>query len=491
MRGTHKLRLALVAATVIFMSPWLVAHGQAFSDPLHHPALEYGHQPQTIFADTPLELSFTFHPLNYPVAEQWVRPPTHPYPMNLRLPLELIQAFGAPFLALVMCGLAGLWVTRRRRRLLGLVLWMAPVPLILGGIVALDYQKMSYLLLALGPLPWLAGVAFTQWELARSGRLFLAGAAVLLLLIGPRLVTDLELPIDNRKHGDFLHDRRDDGDDAERRERLTRPSFGPYLGDDLNLLGGAMGWSLLSHSRLPQAADRDVQNPVVIWSALPPAELNHRFQLSTTKAPQVPPEYMGALDLPGEGVNTGRLLFVIQLPPGSPSRVNLALSRTQQKHRLQISKVAGAKVTAEQRYITVLIVDRSDPKIALPVVELFGRDLPLQSVNLWERSDGGWQSQPRLVANFDWGIRYTRDGFVLSDAAPVRIGDSSGMRSVCEGDYRVFKYCPGAHCVRVLTDAAGNASAMRALSSNKALAWDPALSAEHADACIRQFFAGP
>ncbi|HIA00585.1 MAG TPA: hypothetical protein EYN66_01505, partial [Myxococcales bacterium] len=134
MRGSKVMRAIFVGSVLVAMSPWLVAHGQAFGNAVHHPALEYGHETQTLLTETPLEMSFTFHPLNYPFAEQWLRPPAHPYPTNLRLPLELLQALGAPFLALVICGCLGMWILSRRRDLLGLVLWILPVPLILGAI---------------------------------------------------------------------------------------------------------------------------------------------------------------------------------------------------------------------------------------------------------------------------------------------------------------------------------------------------------------------
>jgi hypothetical protein len=196
---------AFAAAFLFAALPWLIIHGQAWGDPFTHPAIEKIGPDQLALEGTFLQ--FQFYPLNFPLASSIMTGPDHPFPSLFKVPLEFAQAFGVPFLTALMVGLLVVW--KERRLCTGLLLWAIPIPLGLMLIVQLDYQKISYMLLAMAPTPLLVAAAFSSFTTSNTTRAILAAVAVIELVLLPPAMRGVEFEVDERVHAYYTN--RDDG----------------------------------------------------------------------------------------------------------------------------------------------------------------------------------------------------------------------------------------------------------------------------------------
>lgn len=256
--------------------PWLVTQQQVFGQAFFHPALDRGQYVQTVFG-----LTFTFHPLGFPFADTLMRPQGEPFPNLLALPLTHLRAFGAFLWVFVLTG-----VVTRVRRLLPLILWSLPSYLLLIAIVHLDREKLSYALLAMGPVAWFLGAgaaALIEKSLTLQQKLIAAQLCLALIVGFPWLLQDVELPLDERKQ--YTNRRYEDPRPiSDTQAELTTPRLFPSYSER----NPSRTFGLLNHGRPPQYTDGPIDAPVFIWRP-PGQKFTHRLTLPVTNAPIVPP----------------------------------------------------------------------------------------------------------------------------------------------------------------------------------------------------------
>lgn len=471
-RGRDRWRTAgwLLAAMALSTAPWLVTNALALGGPFEYPQLAAGKEAQSF-----LGLSFTFHPLNWPLADSLMRPPEHPFPTAIRLPLELLQAMGAPMLCAAALGLVAL---PGRAKRLGLWLWSIPIPLGLILIVSLDYQKLSYVLLSLAPVPLWVGAGLGELRASRSARAVLAVGLSFALVVLPRLIRDVQLDVDERAHIDHSWDARDGASETERREALTRASFLPYLSAELGARG-AVGAELLWHARpaVRPAGEPLDEGLVTVWVPLgvdrgegtagrrrpaakaggtggrPPGQkLPGPFQVRTSPQPRIPPDYIGSRGIPGAGPSSGRLLFVVELPSPAPERATVRLTPRGDSYTLAV--VGDGKRTAGARWVTVLVVSRSSQVHGPAAIAVERRMEPVWTVTMWSQLPGGagWRPQPRLVSNRPWSVAWGGERFQVHQGTPPPMAGTSGTDTECEvAGSGVSRACVGRDCTWTLT----------------------------------------
>jgi hypothetical protein len=368
---------------------WMTTHAQGLGDPLAHPALTYGYQEQDL-----LGFTVTFHPFWLPFSEL-MRPPNHPYPSLIRIPLEVYQAFGALTLGAGFCGLVAL--RKQRRALAAVALWVLPLLVPLLAIVELDQQKMSYVLLVMAPLPWLAGIGIGELSLGRLGRTALCGFLLLLFIIFPPVLRDLELPIDDRIHGDYRLEGRDLWSELDRKRWLTRARILPAQADHLQLQH-AQGLELLSHSTLAHSQATVHEGPITVWAGFPPAGLSHQFKAKTSETPMLQKDFLDISGGSAAGGLPGRVTFLVTLEAPAPTTVNVVLERRKSRYRLSLQSDSDT-VTDSTRYLALTIVDRTQEKVGQPTIELDGRRQPLSVVTMGRPDGNEWITEPRFISN--------------------------------------------------------------------------------------------
>ncbi len=445
-RGALRHRTALLTAVAVAALPWLLTNTMALDGPLHYPQLEAGKVEQTVMG-----VDVTFHPLGWPVADQLMRPPDHPFPTLIRLPLEVLQGFGAPLLALVLLGFATV-VRLDKRRALGVLLWLVPIPLLLSLIVTLDYQKLSYVLLACAPLLLAAAAGAARFEATRSQRLTVGVVMALLLVVVPTWMTDWQLPIDDRDHIDRSYDVRDTWTEDVVRESLTRASFLPYLSAEL---GAPVGARLLAHAAPPSRDAPIADGIVAIWTPPPVGRrplLPDPVSMETASEPRIPPEYIGVGGVPGVGPATGRLLFVVELPSPAPEKATVALHPRGRSYTLSVTGDGARSEGA--RYVTVLVISRDRPPQGAPAIIVDRQAAPVWTVTMWGEHEGRLIQQPRVASNQRTEIGWTGSGFELTDA-PAGMKDGGVVEFECkDGGVALGRACIGPTCVRILADGA-------------------------------------
>jgi hypothetical protein len=467
-------RAWLGAAFVSATGPWLLTNALGLGALLRYPQLEVGRETQRLFVGTPFEWELTFHPLNWPLNEQLMTSPHHPFPTLVRLPLEVIQAYGAPLLGIALLGLAVLWWNQQRKLSLSLLLWMLPIPLFLMLITALDYQKQSYVLLAMAPLPLLIGAGLSALPLPRWVKANMAAMAVLFLVVAPIKMRNLRLPVDERQHVDHSPDARDNEPWKERRAELTRASFLPYLSQEISWDNLALSGSILSHAS-PAVSSREPgtpipAGPVAIWVALSPdpsllkaagqkgpgsfALLPGPFRAETAKKPLIPPEFLGRDGLPGAGPTTGRLAFVVAFPKPAPRVVRAHLVPRGDGYVLNVS-YAG-ELVQEKRYLTVLVTGRVHQMTQAPGIVLNTKFAPVHTTVMWNNISRQWKAEPRLVSNEAWSVQWKDGVFGLGKGEAQSIAGDTHAALECSSEKgRVYKVCPTDYCAWAYADSNG------------------------------------
>ena len=184
-------------ATLFAMLPAMVYKAHAFGSPFVHPS-QYAHHEgwRPEFLHGFMGLSFTFNGLlNWPLHETLVRTPHFAFPVMLLWPLVTLRALGLGLSALALCG-----AVRLRRDVLVLLLGFS---LPIYGLFALQENweevKMTFLLLALGPLPVLVAAGAQALRGPDARRTGLAVVAVALLLFaGVQVAGQVQAPQDPR-----------------------------------------------------------------------------------------------------------------------------------------------------------------------------------------------------------------------------------------------------------------------------------------------------
>ncbi len=478
MRATPGTRVRFAFAFLAALSPWLLVNLKEFGTLVHVPELEVARQTQRLFDDTLFEVEFQFHPLNFPVADQLYRPPLHPFPTLIRLPLEQLQAFGAPLLALALAGLIPM-ARERRSLLVGLLLWGVPVQLLLMAIVQLGYHKMSYVLLSLAPLPLLAGAALGNLQLRLWPRVLLATTLAFALVVAPLLVRDVELPVDRRGHADFEPDLRDSEPDDLKRDRLTRGSLGPYLGAELDPeKGDAFGWELLANARAVVERDRIgkplAPAPLVLWAPFPPESFAHAFLASTTEAPWAPSMLIGRGATVGLGTQSGTFVVAVRFDAPAPAVASVRLHRDGARYDIAVSR-SGTSTIPGPRYVSFAVGDRGTVGLESPRLSVDGIPVPAQGVEYW-CSEPQCVGQPRLVSNEPWSVAVGEEGILLRPG-PARVLpalEGVATETLCtDRGATLLSRCLGRECTWYLADAAAAPHAARAAQSSTAVGSGP------------------
>ena len=256
-----RARAAMCATIAVCAVPWLLTNVSTSELWLYHPSLNIGQFEQSF-----LGLSFRFHPLNWPVADQLMRAGFEPFPNMIRLPLEFQRAFGLAFWVLVMLGLTARWF--RARQLLGLAVMAVPNALMLMLVVSLDHEKLSYAVMSAVALPPLAGVgarSLLTTGLSSLPRRAIAGGLAAVFLVGlPLWAGGLTIPVDPRPQYHTTGSAKDQNA-ARVKERLLTPRWIPGL-DPLSTSALDSNWRLLIHGQPPQEAAGTVAvGPVILW----------------------------------------------------------------------------------------------------------------------------------------------------------------------------------------------------------------------------------
>ena len=398
--GVRPIAAAYLAACVVFLwpprsktawfagalfcalLPWFLTNFQAFGDPLHHPSIGKGTYEQHF-----LGFNFRFHPLNFPVADQVLRPAFAPFPNLFQVPLEHARAFGVLFWAFVCCGA----VATRGRELLGLALWAAPNYLMLLAIVSLDHEKLSYGLLSFAPLPLLAGAgldAVLSDKLSLQRKVVACCAALAFTLGLPWLLRDATFPPDEREqHNNAIGE--DTRSLAEQQAALTTPRWWPPWSPR-----GAVAWSLLTHAAPPQIPAGAVHTgPVLIWRNH--FDLAHTLKVQLTDEP-VLPAVLGNFQRQWMTVRTN---MVVSLRVRALSRV-VTVAFRHDGQRVSIHLDTGGRGDHDG-YVNLGLVDYLLPRLQGVEVFLNGSRVPAD-IFIIEDSHQPEQQIPHFVTNTEW-----------------------------------------------------------------------------------------
>jgi len=439
--------------------PWMYVNAASFGTALAHPAVLRATEKQSL-----LGIEFTFHPLNWPwVANQIGRGPDDPFPVLIRLPLELIQAYGAPLIALVLIGLVA--HKRPRRQTVGLLLWLLPVPLFLMAIVQLGAQKLSYMVMALAPMPFLIGAGAAALRDGTKQLRTAAAVCVAGLLLIPWLLQDLELPLDPRGHHTEFFSRSNDKltlaeapaanatYQAEERVRLTSPQLWPSLDAslDFTLSHHALGARLFSNALLAQRGQPDVpiKGPVVVWSAANAERrpMDHAFAMTTTSEAIDYEGKPGALG-PAHGSGSGTL-YAFRWSNPAPETVSVTLHRgdKQAANRMHVTLAPAGNTGDTVRYATFMVVDPSYQRVLAPELRIGKRLRTAHFVAEQILGKGQMHTEPRVVSNYAWAIFWEGGGIGRTPGKPQPLADIARWSDQCttRSGGRLLRLCPDAH----------------------------------------------
>ncbi|MFT5432613.1 MAG: hypothetical protein ACI9OJ_003315 [Myxococcota bacterium] len=276
-QGGMRARAAVAGGLGVGLAPWLWTNFQTYGSPLYHPSLDVPQLQQTF-----LGFEFAFHPLNWPVADQLMRPATSPLPNLLSMPLEHTAAFGALFCIVCVLGLCTIgW-----RKAFVWLLWGLPVYALLAMIVALDYEKQSYALMAFAPLPVFFGAGaralFSSSAVTLTQRIA-AMALAIALLVGLRaVVPTMDIPVDTREQ--YVRPTISAGSDRYQTAKDPELAWQNLL--DIGLLPklsneSGLAWTLLSHAGPPhRSVGEAAQDTVIVWQDGPGLDVVTRVRAS-------------------------------------------------------------------------------------------------------------------------------------------------------------------------------------------------------------------
>ena len=382
----RKKVVAFAIALAGFALPWLIVHAQNFGDPVYHPAAGRGMHDHVFMG-----LHFRFHPLNWPIHDQLVRPAHEPLPLLFQTPLEHIAAFGALFWTLTLAGAVSLG-----RRALAPLLMIAPTLALLLLVVNLDHEKLSYGLLVFPPLPLFCGAgiaALVDGSLSVARRTTAAGLAVGLLVLLPAAAGHIELAVDHREqYSNEIGD--DQRTSAEKLTALTTVTWLPRWAEK-----SAIAWSLLTHAEPPQLATGEaMEGAVFVWRS--DFSFEHTLDIRLDDAPRVPV----ALHHVAKAPWVTRTFVMYSLRVGTAGE-QIAARLTHNGAEISLALTA-AKTKQATGYLTLVILDRQLPEVKALTVTLNDKPLPVEFF-VTERADTPDEQVPQLITNLDWFFHMT------------------------------------------------------------------------------------
>lgn len=134
--------LIVILGAVSAALPWFLTYLLLTGNPFFHTSdhLQIEH--------SVLGFSFRFRPLNWPFFEKVVRPPSDALPPLFYVPVKIMVSAGSIFVAAGIIGFARMWRTHRHLFVLTL-LWAFPLCVFMMLLADLDYEKLSWIIVAL------------------------------------------------------------------------------------------------------------------------------------------------------------------------------------------------------------------------------------------------------------------------------------------------------------------------------------------------------
>ncbi|MEC8023276.1 MAG: hypothetical protein VX223_05040 [Myxococcota bacterium] len=390
----RRARPTFATAVLLGLLPWLATHAAAYGHALYHPSLDVPTLKQTF-----LGFTFEFHPLNFPIADQLLRPADGLAPLLVSMPLEHTAAFGFLFCIIACLGVA---VCTGKERIQWL-LWGLPIYVLLLLIVALDYEKQSYALLAFAPLPMLygrgAGAVASDVQLTMRQKL-IAGIIAIALLPGLRAVAPtIEFSPDPRPQ--YVRPTISSGDPRyavlstpeARWQKLLHIQWHPQVA-----LEGGLPWDLLQHAAPPQRQTADYETPVMLWRDAD--EFHHELTLSAQKD-------IAREDLVHQlgddcGTRGSVVLFDLRLP--TPIGGDVSLTVRASGHRtLDVALHSEITDQRSQARVTFGVHDTALDDIQQVNLTLNGTHLAAQAVMVEEPTPTqATRRTLRLISNTPW-----------------------------------------------------------------------------------------
>lgn len=242
---------------LVSWAPWAILFWVARGDPFYIAMDPYGVETELLGG------AVLTRPLNWPLYETLVRIPQDDLPALFYVPVRFLQSTGAIVASAMLVGFFG---SRPRLNLpfprWTWAAWAAPLTALLLVHVYADDEKASYLALAMAPAPALLA-CFVRMVAAPRRRVATLVSWLLLtiaLAFLPRMLVDIEVPIDPRasryvvRSAQFDDPSEEDRSPETRKRRLGRLAFLPDLSgaDNRNVHSS----SLLEHLAHPPTGPR-------------------------------------------------------------------------------------------------------------------------------------------------------------------------------------------------------------------------------------------
>jgi hypothetical protein len=428
-QSDHRTRLLFLATVLVGLLPWLGTHLAVYGQALYHPSLDVPQLEQTF-----LGISFRFHPLNFPIADQFLRPENEFLPLMFSMPLEHTAAFGAIFCVIAILG----FVAAPWKQSAQWILWGLPVYALLALIVALDYEKQSYALLSFATLPiffgWGANALLGKSSISTQRKLIAAACAVILLPGLRWAAPGFKLTPDPRPQ--YVRPTMSSGDARYLAHSRTDAAWEQLLSIDLlpqfNSIN-SHSWPLLKRAAPPQILASEYTTPVMLWRDSD--TFRHEFTVTTLEnRPQT--ELIAQL---GNDCGTrGSVLFIdLEMPIGVGSHVD-TIVRLDDRHTLMVELSTPASVGNSSSRITLGVHDTALDVIRTVHVQWNGKPLDTKAL-LMESIDSRQPPQRtlRVVSTSTWQPVF-KNGNVQAI-----ISDSSSACQSVSGREKTVQIGPG------------------------------------------------
>jgi hypothetical protein len=430
----RKALASLGFALGLGLLPWLVTNHQNFEQALYHPSLSIGTYEHHL-----LGFTFQFHPLNWPIADTLLRPDFAPLPTLLQLPLEHQRALGVVFWTLACVGLFAV----RRGRALACLLFALPNITMLCLIVSLDHQKLSYGLLSLAPLPWLAGAGLDgllRRRLSLPARLGALGLAAVWLVGVPAIAANVTPEVDTRRQYHTTGPAPGSAGVDSLQTLLTRRWIPAIPAVDERVVQDNM--ALLLAGRPPQRSPDEVINrPAVLWLDHDDAPIRFVAQLLPANTAAA---MMRGRDNGCEPTRAFAAASLYLTNTAQQVQVDALLSRSKLTLKLTTDGSTG-----HSGYLALGLHNDQFAELREVSVELDGKAMPLSLLVMERESPKGERSRMlRVITNHRW--HYTLVGNQPAPqpgaAADGCWTENRGGRTVSRGDGRLLLRSPGQTC---------------------------------------------
>lgn len=218
----NKEIILFIIGTAITITPILYWNYFAFGNPLMHPTQFRGldgFRPE--FAHRFLFWKFNFNGLlNYPFHNQVVRTPYFSFPVFLLLPLIILSSFGLILSSLIFTG--ALQAHKKHpQAFIFLILWLAPMYLLLSVAENWSDLKTTFILMWFNPIVLFIGLGIKELFLEEHKRKTILKIVLLsvILFAGVKILSLYEFAVDQRWYSRF--------------PRAVKGTEFSYIGDDL------------------------------------------------------------------------------------------------------------------------------------------------------------------------------------------------------------------------------------------------------------------